>query len=114
MLEVLGMVVTAWVLIELVGDRADVKWVPIMMPGDNTQQYLGYLDAGGARDKLMRMSGCLKIKGGWNHVAKHIPGVRFTLAVGISRWPCVILEDKVGDLTNSDDRSEQDIGAQPG
>ena len=58
----------------------------------------------------MRMLGRLEIKGGWNHAAKNIPGVRFTRADGIYRWPCVILADKVRDLTHSDDWSEQDVG----
>ena len=58
----------------------------------------------------MRMLRRLDIKGGWNHTAKHIPGVGNTLADGISRWPRVILADKVRELTNSDDWSEQDIG----
>ena len=58
----------------------------------------------------MRMLGRLKIKGGWNHTAKHIPGLRNTLADGISRWPRALLADKVRELTNSDDWSEQDIG----
>ena len=44
---------------------------------------------------LMRMLGRLEIKEGWNNTAKHIPGVRNTLAGGISRWPCEILADKV-------------------
>ena len=57
----------------------------------------------------MRMLGRLEIKGGWNHTAKHIPGVQITLADGISRWPRVILADKVRELTNSDDWSKQDI-----
>ena len=43
----------------------------------------------------MRMLGRLEIKGGWDHTAKHIPGVLNTLADGISRWPRVILADKV-------------------
>ena len=68
---------------------------------------------GGGGDKraclLMRMLGRLEIKGGWNHTAKYISGVRNTLADGISRWPRVILADKVRELTNSDDWSEQDI-----
>ena len=58
----------------------------------------------------MRMLGRLESTGGWNYTAKHIPGVRNTLADGISRWPRVILADKVRELTNSDDGSAQDIG----
>ena len=114
LLELLGMVVTAWVMLELVGDRADAKGDPILMRGDNRAAVSWISRCGGARDKraclLMRMLGRLEIKGGWNHTAKHIPGVQNTLADGISRWPRSVLADKVRELTNSDEWSEQDIG----
>ena len=35
LLELLGMVVTAWVMLELVGDRLDAEGDPILMRGDN-------------------------------------------------------------------------------
>ena len=108
------MIVTAWVMLELVGDRVDAKGDPILMRGDNTPAVSWVSRCGGARDKraglLMRMLGRLEIKGGWNHTAKHIPGVRNTLADGISRWPRVILADKVRELINFDDWSELDFG----
>ena len=107
------MVVTAWVMLELVGDRADAKGDPILMHGDNTAAVSWISRCRGARDKraclLMRTLGRLEIKGGWNHTAKSIPGVRNTLADGISRWLSVILADKVRELTNSDALSEQDL-----
>ena len=59
---------------------------------------------------LMRMLGRLEFKGGWNHAANHIAGVCNTLAAGISRCPRVIQPEKVRELTNSDDWSEQGIG----
>ena len=52
----------------------------------------------------------LEIKGRWNHTAKRIPGVRNSLADGTSRSPRVTLADKVRQLTNSDDWSQQDFG----
>ena len=70
---------------------------------------------GGARDKraclLVRLLGRLELKGGWNPTAKHIPGVRNTLADGISRWPWLVVADRVQELTNSIEWSEQDIGS---
>ena len=57
----------------------------------------------------MRMLRRLQVRGGWNHTAKHIPGVRNILIDGNSRWSRVILVDKVRELTNSDDWSEQGI-----
>ena len=52
----------------------------------------------------------LEIKGRWNHTAKRIPGVRNSLADGTSRSPRVTLADKVRQLSNSDDWSQQDFG----
>ena len=60
---------------------------------------------------LMRMPGCLEFIGGWNPTAKHIPGAQNTLADGISRWPRLVLADKVRELTNSIACPEQDIGS---
>ena len=51
----------------------------------------------------MRMLGRLELEGGWNHTAKHIPGVRNTMADDISRSPRLLLADKVRELTNSSD-----------
>ena len=48
---------------------------------------------------------------GWNPTAKHIPGLRNTPADGISRWPWLVVADKVQELTNSIEWSEQDIGS---
>ena len=69
LLELLGMVVTAWVMLEVTGDRpASID--PTAMRG-------------GARDQraclLMRMFGRLEVKGRWSHVAKHVPAVQKTL-----------------------------------
>ena len=60
---------------------------------------------------LMRMLGRLELVEGWNPTAKHIPDVRNTLADGISRWPRSVVVDKVKELTNSTEWSEQDIGS---
>ena len=56
------------------------------------------------------MLGCLELAGGSNYTAKHIPGVQNTLADGISRWPRVILADKVRELTHFIEWYEQPIG----
>ena len=58
----------------------------------------------------MRMLGRLELAGGWNHTAKHIPGVQNTSADGISCWPRAILEAKVRELTHSSEWLEQSIG----
>ena len=45
----------------------------------------------------------LALVGGWNHAAKHMPGVQNTLADGISRWAREMLADKVRELTHPSD-----------
>ena len=115
LLELVGMVLTAWVMHELAGDRPECKGDPILMRGDNFAAVTWANRCGGARDKraglMMRMLGRLEIQGGWRYDAKHIPGVQNTLADGISRWPRSELADRVRQLTNTDDLSEQSIGA---
>lgn len=84
------------------------------MRGDNVAAVTWVNKCGVERDKrarmLMRMPGRLEIKGGWIHVAKHIPGVKNVLADGILHWPLVELTEKVRELTNSTEWVEQDIG----
>ena len=114
LLELVGMVMTAWVMHELVGDRPEMKGDPILMRGDNFAAVSWSNRCGGARDKraglMMRTMGRLEIRGGWRYDAKHIPGVENTLADGISRWPRAELAEKVRQLTNTDDWREQSIG----
>ena len=90
LLELLGTVVKAWMMLELRGDSPDSVEDPLSMPGDNVAAVTWVNRCGGAKDKraclLMRMLGRLEITWGWNHVATHIPGVQNTLADGISRW----------------------------
>ena len=70
--------------------------------------------SGGSTDKnaclLMRMTGRLELAGGWNHTAKHVPGVQNSLADGISRWPRGMLADIVREISHSSDWREQSIG----
>ena len=109
------MVLTAWVMHELVGYRPESKGDPILMRGDNFAAVTWANRCGRARDKraglMMRMLGRLEIQGGLTYDAKHIPGVQNTLADGISRWPRSELADSVRQLTNTDDWSEQSVGA---
>ena len=115
LLELVGMVLTAWVTHELVGDRPESKGDPILMRGDTFEAVTGSNRCGGARDKrvglMMRTLGHLEIQGGWRYDAKYILGVQNTLVDGISRWPRSELADSVRQLTNTDHWSEQSIGA---
>ena len=44
LLELLGIVVTAWVMLELAGDRPGLGGGPILMKGDNRHVYRGLRD----------------------------------------------------------------------
>ena len=45
LLELLGIAVTAWVMLELVGDRPGLEGGPILMRGDNRHVYRELRDA---------------------------------------------------------------------
>ena len=110
LLDLLGMAVTMWVILELVGDRPNAKGDPILMRGDSMAAVSWITRCGRARKRacvLMRMFGRLELTVGWNPAAKHIPGVRNTLADGISRWPPLLVADNV----NRNEGSEQYIGS---
>ena len=70
------MVLTAWVMYELVGDSPQSKGDPIFMGGDNFAAVTWANRCGGARDKraglMMRVLGRLEIQEGWRYDAKHI------------------------------------------
>ena len=67
LLELLGMVVTAWVMLELVGDTPTSDGDPVSMRGDNMAAVSWVNRCGGGTDKraslLLRMFGRLEIKG---------------------------------------------------
>ena len=72
-LELVGMVLAAWAMHELVGDRPESKGDPILMRGDNFAAVTWANRCGGARDKraglMMRMPGRLEIQGDWRYDA---------------------------------------------
>ena len=110
------MVVTAWVMFELTGDRPMSVVDPIPMRGDNVAAVAWVNKCGGAIDRRaclhMTKLGRLEIKGGWSYTAQHIPGVQNTLAGGISRWPRAELAERFREATGTHDGVKQDIGRQ--
>lgn len=62
-LELLGMVVTSWAMLELVGDKPDAESDPILVRGDSTAVVSCVVRCGGESDKkaclLMTMLGPL-------------------------------------------------------
>ena len=89
-LEVLGMVVTAWAFIVLGANTPQHARQTILMRGDNIPavHWVNHC-RGGVEPRsgtLMRILGCLEIGSGWCFQAKHVKGAANTLADGISRW----------------------------
>ena len=95
---------TAWLLLE---NEKTASGDPLLMRGDNVAAVTWATRCGRAKNKraclLMKMLGCLQIKGGWSHVAKHIPGAQNPQADGISRWPRTQLAARVRKSNNSED-----------
>ena len=107
LLEYLGNVVKARVMLELLQNTPYGGGGAKLMRGDDMGEVSWINRCGGTRDKrvcfLEKLLGRLELTGGWNPTVKRIPGVRNTLADGISRWPRLVLiaGDKVDELTNS-------------
>ena len=89
LLELCGMIFTAFVVQILLADRPTSEGESVMMRGDNVSAVSWVNRCGGSRDRragiLMRMLGRMEIERGQRQVAKHIPGVENRLADGISR-----------------------------
>lgn len=73
------MVLTGWVMQNLMEDSPEPKGDPISILGDNFVAVTWANRCGGATEKRtglgMRMLGRLEIARGWQYDAKHIPGV---------------------------------------
>ena len=91
LLELCGMVMTAYVTQVLLKDRPKIPGDPVLLRGDNAAAVSWINRCGGSRNRraalAMRLLGRLEITSGWTHDAKHIPGVQNVVADGISRWP---------------------------
>lgn len=98
-LELLGMVAAAWVLI------VQQRHVPvsagdcIQLRGDNEASVAWIERCRGGREPrsgaLMRMLGAIEVSSGWLFQSSHVPGVLNSLADGISRWPAADVYDNL-------------------
>lgn len=101
-------------MFKLRGDRLEEKGDLILMHGDNMSAVAWAYSCGGARDKrfvllMMRTLSRVEVSSGWSHVAKHISGIKNTLADGTSRWPRPVVAKKVKALTNDNKWAEQPL-----
>ena len=93
LLELIGMMMSAFVMQITENDRPEYAGDRVLLRGDNVSAVSWLNRCGGAREKraallVMRIMGRLEITSGWSHKAKHIPGVlNVLLADGISRSP---------------------------
>lgn len=113
-LELLGMIITSWVVQMMGGDKPSEGGQSVLMRGDNVSAVSWVNRCGGSRDRraclLMRLLGRMEMHNGWCHVAKHIPGRNNVLAEGISRWDTNKVEDNVKRLSRDQNWIHQDIG----
>ena len=90
LLELCGMVMTAYVTQVISQDRPQTPGDRIMLRGDNVAAVSSINRCAASRSRraalAMRLLGRLEITGGWSHDAKHIPGVQDVVADIISRW----------------------------
>ncbi|CAM9882263.1 unnamed protein product, partial [Choristocarpus tenellus] len=88
-LELLEMVMNAWILVMKVKGKAENKGDPVLLRGDNYSAVHWFRKCGGAKDRraggLMRIMGVLEIAGEWSFAAEHVAGKQNDLADGISR-----------------------------
>ena len=107
MLELVGMMMSAFVMQIAENDRPEYAGDTILLRGDNVSAVSWLKRCGGGRDKraalVMRIMGRLEITSGWSHKAKHIPGVLNVLADGISIWQPDQIAEKLRSHVNEGD-----------
>ena len=89
-LELLGMVVMAWIFVTQSDARPSYARDTVLMRGDNMSAVQWVFKCRGGREPrsgaLMRLLGCLEVGSGWCFDALHVAGVENAIADGISRW----------------------------
>ena len=89
-LELLGMVISAWVLVVLCEDLPAQAGDCVLLRGDNEAAVQWVRRCRGGKEPrsgaLMRFLGVLEMSSGWNFDALHVSGVLNDVADGISRW----------------------------
>ena len=89
-LELLGMVVSAWVLVSACAERPSVMGDCVLLRGDNEAAIQWVRRCRGGKEPrsgtLMRLLGVLELSSGWHFDAKHVRGIFNVAADGISRW----------------------------
>lgn len=89
-LELLGMLVGAWLLVVEQHHRPAAAGDCVLLRGDNEASVAWIQRCRGGREPrsgaLIRLLGVLEVSSGWHFQASHVSGVLNSLADGISRW----------------------------
>ena len=113
-LELLGMVLGAYVLVVLREERPIVLSDRVLLQGDNNSAVHWIQRCrGGAEPRsgaLMRLLGVLEVAGGWCFDAEHVPGVLNNIADGISRWEVTSVQSHLVALCPNVSWQEYDLG----
>ena len=113
-LELLGMVVTAWAFVVHAGAKPEYDRQSILMRGDNQSAIHWINQCRAGREPrsgaLMRMLGWLEVRSGWCFRARHVKGVKNTLADGISRWDRASIPSALRNCRPDIAWQEQDLG----
>ena len=113
-LELLGMVVTAWAFVGQTGAEPMYQRESILMRGDNQSAIHWINQCRGGREPrsgaLMRILGCLEVRSGWCFRARHVKGVNNVLADGISRWDRASIPSALRSCRPDIAWQEQDLG----
>ena len=103
LLELLAMVVTAYVMVVVKEDRPSVAGEPVLMRRDSSSAVTWVNRCGGTRDPravfIMGWLGVLEVNMGWCFESSHIPGSSNVLADGITRWDRADSPQKLTELS---------------
>ena len=116
-LELFGMVWTAYVMIVMRGEVAGRGGEAVLMRGDNASAVQWVLNCKGGKDDvraggLMRILGALEVRGGWCFQAKHVAGAENVLADLITRCEPDKINAELKRLRPDVDWREQVMGAE--
>lgn len=118
LLELLAMVMTAYMMVVKKSDHSNIVGAPVVMLGDNVSAVTWVNKCGGTRDPraafLMRYLGRIEMRAGWCFEAAHIPGVENVLADGISRWPRETINSRLSSLYPCVNWQEANLGKSGG
>ena len=89
-LELLGMVISAWVPVSSCSERPSAMGDCVLLRGNNEAAVQWVRRRRGGKEPrsgaFMRLLGVLELSSGWHFDAKHVRGIFNVAADGVSRW----------------------------